>query len=198
MINLKPSKTKIKPQTNVCCIAVPAQHKLAAARLKKGTAQWFRLSNSVRIFISLNWYDYNISITNIANILYDAYNYIQTSFFPGQLAFCKKAVELEGLAARRIFWIVQWSRVVLRKLKVYFPKHVLFIINAYAELSRSHTLLGFSKYVRKFKYKRDAHSFLWIRETFTHNIREGVRNCNSALFQYIFCLILPILAGKRS
>ena len=47
--------------------------------------------------------------------------------FPGQLAFCKKAVV--GLAARRIFLIVQWSRVMFRKLKVYFPKHVLFIIN---------------------------------------------------------------------
>ena len=56
--------------------------------------------------------------------------------------------------------------------KVYFPKHVLSIINAYAELSRSRTLLDFPKYERKFKYKRDAHSFLWIRETFTHNIRE--------------------------
>ena len=31
-------------------------------------------------------------------------------FFPGQLAFCKKAVL--GLAARRIFLIVQWSGVV--------------------------------------------------------------------------------------
>ena len=55
--------------------------------------------------------------------------------FPGQLAFCKKAVE--GLAARRIFRIVQWSRVescgvescgvTLRK--VCFPTRVLFIIN---------------------------------------------------------------------
>ena len=61
--------------------------------------------------------------------------------------------------------------VTLRK--VYFPTHVLFIINAYAELSRSRTLLDFPKYVRKFKYKRDAHALLWIRETFTHNIREG-------------------------
>ena len=61
--------------------------------------------------------------------------------------------------------------VTLRKF--YFPTHVLFIINAYAELSRSRTLLDFPKYVRKFKYKRDAHAFLWIRETFTHNIREG-------------------------
>ena len=49
------------------------------------------------------------------------------TFFPGQLAFCKKAVVV--LAARRIFWIVQWSGVMLGKLKVYFPKHVLFIIN---------------------------------------------------------------------
>ena len=67
--------------------------------------------------------------------------------------------------------------VVLRKLKVYFPKHVLFIINAYAELSRSRTLLDFPKYVRKFKYKtkRDAHAFLWIRKTFTHNIKEWGR-----------------------
>ena len=56
-------------------------------------------------------------------------------FFPSQLAFCKKAVE--GLAART-FWIVQWSRVEWRVLrikwsgKVYFPTHVhvLFIINA--------------------------------------------------------------------
>ena len=63
--------------------------------------------------------------------------------------------------------------VMLRKLKVYFLKHVLFIINAYAELSSSRTLLDFPKYVRKFKYKRDAYAFLWIRETFTHNIREG-------------------------
>ena len=70
-------------------------------------------------------------------------------FFPSQLAFCKKAVE--GLAAWRIFWIVQWSRVVscgLMLRKVYFPKHVLFIINAYAELSRSRTL-GFPKICEK-------------------------------------------------
>ena len=62
---------------------------------------------------------------------------------------------------------------MLRKLKVCVPKHVLFIINAHAELSRSRILLDFPKYVRKFKYKRDAHAFIWIRETFTHNIREG-------------------------
>ena len=31
--------------------------------------------------------------------------------------------------------------------KVYFPTHVLFIINAYAELSRSRILLDFPKYV---------------------------------------------------
>ena len=34
-------------------------------------------------------------------------------------------------------------RVMLRK--VYFPTHVLFIINTYAELSRSRTLLDFPK-----------------------------------------------------
>ena len=62
---------------------------------------------------------------------------------------------------------------MLRKLEVYFPKHVLFIINAYAELSHSHILLDFPKYVRKFKYKRDAHTFIWIRKMLTHNIREG-------------------------
>ena len=32
-------------------------HKLTAARLKKGTAQSFRLANSARIFIDLCWYD---------------------------------------------------------------------------------------------------------------------------------------------
>ena len=37
------------------------------------------------------------------------YWYHTIIFFPGQLAFCKKAVV--GLAARRIFWIVQWSEV---------------------------------------------------------------------------------------
>ena len=31
--------------------------KLTAARLKKGTTQWFRLSNSARIFINLSWYE---------------------------------------------------------------------------------------------------------------------------------------------
>ena len=68
---------------------------------------------------------------------------------------------------------VVWSGVILRKLKVYFPKYVLFIINAYAELSCSCILLDFPKYVRKFQYKRDAHAFIWIRETLLHNIREG-------------------------
>ena len=29
---------------------------LAAARLKKGTAQSFRLANSVRVFVGLSWY----------------------------------------------------------------------------------------------------------------------------------------------
>ena len=33
------------------------QHKLEAARLKKGTAQWFRVANLARIFINLSWYD---------------------------------------------------------------------------------------------------------------------------------------------
>ena len=36
----------------------PNQHKLTAARLKKNTAQGFRLANSARIFINLCWYDY--------------------------------------------------------------------------------------------------------------------------------------------
>ena len=40
---------------------------------------------------------------------------------------------------------VESCRVMLRK--VYFPTHVLFIINAYAELSRSRTLLDFPKHV---------------------------------------------------
>ena len=31
--------------------------KLTAARLKKGTAQWFRLANSSHIFINLSWYE---------------------------------------------------------------------------------------------------------------------------------------------
>ena len=43
---------------------------------------------------------------------------------------------------------------MLRKLKVYFLKHVLFIINAHAELACSRILLDFPKFVRKFKYKR--------------------------------------------
>ena len=33
------------------------QHKLTAARLKKGTAQLLRLANLARIFINLRWYD---------------------------------------------------------------------------------------------------------------------------------------------
>ena len=32
------------------------QHKLTTARLKKGTAQWFKLTNSARIFINLCWF----------------------------------------------------------------------------------------------------------------------------------------------
>ena len=31
--------------------------KLTAVRLKMGTAQWFRLANSARIFINLSWYE---------------------------------------------------------------------------------------------------------------------------------------------
>ena len=31
--------------------------KLTAVRLTKGTAQWFRLANSARIFINLSWYE---------------------------------------------------------------------------------------------------------------------------------------------
>ena len=34
------------------------QFRLTAARLKKCTAQRFRLANSARIFINLGWYDY--------------------------------------------------------------------------------------------------------------------------------------------
>ena len=70
--------------------------------------------------------------------------------------------------------------------KVYFPKHVLLIINAYAELSRSRTLLDFPKYVRKFKYKRNAHAFLWIRETITQNIREGSETAIAPFFSIYF------------
>ena len=33
------------------------QQKFAAARLKKGTVQWFILANLTRIFINLRWYD---------------------------------------------------------------------------------------------------------------------------------------------
>ena len=39
-------------------IVISHQLKLTAARLKKGTAQWFRLANSGRIFFNLSWYDY--------------------------------------------------------------------------------------------------------------------------------------------
>ena len=54
------------------------QHKSAPAQLEKGTAQWFRLANSARIFINLCWYyitwsDINnngIVIRNNADILY--------------------------------------------------------------------------------------------------------------------------------
>ena len=35
------------------------QHKLVAARLKKDTAQSFRLANLARIFINLSWYNIN-------------------------------------------------------------------------------------------------------------------------------------------
>ena len=31
---------------------------MTAARLKKGTAQLFRLANSARIFVNSSWYDY--------------------------------------------------------------------------------------------------------------------------------------------
>ena len=31
--------------------------KLTASVLKKGTAQWFRLANSARIFMNLSWYE---------------------------------------------------------------------------------------------------------------------------------------------
>ena len=47
------------------------QLKLKAARLKKGTAQWYRLANSVRIFINLNWYDYTLyTLYIIAQFIY--------------------------------------------------------------------------------------------------------------------------------
>ena len=36
------------------------QVKLTAARLKKSTAQWFRLANLARIFVNFSWYDYTI------------------------------------------------------------------------------------------------------------------------------------------
>ena len=38
-------------------IVLSYQLKLTAARLKKGTTQWFRFANSARIFINLSWYD---------------------------------------------------------------------------------------------------------------------------------------------
>ena len=39
-------------------LLLSCQLKLTAARLKKGTAQWFMFANSARIFINLSWYDY--------------------------------------------------------------------------------------------------------------------------------------------
>ena len=37
------------------CISIVYQQKLALARLKEGTAKWFRLGNSARIFINTRW-----------------------------------------------------------------------------------------------------------------------------------------------
>ena len=85
---------------------------------------------------------------------------------------------------------------MLRKLKVYFPKHVVLIINVYAELSRSRILLDYPKYVRKFKYNRDAHAFLWIRETFTHDIREGSETAIAPFFSIYFIEFYQSWPGK--
>ena len=47
------------------------QLKLTAARLKKVTAQWYRLANSARIFINLSWYDHTTCYsTNRLDIRY--------------------------------------------------------------------------------------------------------------------------------
>ena len=48
------------------CIVVPA--KLAPARLKKSTAQWFRLANSARMFTNLCWYYTKSQCTTVPNI----------------------------------------------------------------------------------------------------------------------------------
>ena len=53
-------------------------------------------------------YRYNVMYICIYSIVYLFY-FTLFQFFPDQVAFCKKAVV--GLAARRIFWIVQWSGV---------------------------------------------------------------------------------------
>ena len=47
------------------------QLKLTAARLKKGTAQLFRLAYSARIFFNSSWYD-----LYILNYLYYAHGYM--------------------------------------------------------------------------------------------------------------------------
>ena len=62
---------------------------MAAVRLKKGTAQWFRLVNSARIFINLRWYDstywycyiWLISYPSFASVyeLYSKYDIIKNA-----------------------------------------------------------------------------------------------------------------------
>ena len=52
---------------NVCRSVFQADvtvYKLTVVRLKKSTAQWFRVDNLARIFITLSWYDYT-SLSNV-------------------------------------------------------------------------------------------------------------------------------------
>ena len=70
----------------ILCIIYYVYCIAAPARLKHGTAQGFRLANPARTF-----FPGQLAFCKKAVV----------GLFPGQLAFCKKAVV--GLAAKRIF-----------------------------------------------------------------------------------------------
>ena len=75
---------------------------LAPARLTNGTAQWFRLANSARIFINLCWYYITVKTIRLLSIVYfkiclQWYTYLSVSWGPIFIHFLKQTNHLQHL-----------------------------------------------------------------------------------------------------
>ena len=87
-------------------IAPTTKNELAAARLKKGTAQLFRLANLPRNFINLSWYDINIEA------LIMVYKYLIGREISEQKDKYNEAVAVEGIPGYHSDTLTRKNRVL--------------------------------------------------------------------------------------